>query len=137
MIDPQDREAFATALFLAAQCMGRTLDEGVPDAFFDALSELSLDDFRAAARRVVREAEFLTVKALLDAHRRNRREGVKLIGGVPHRWMEGTGWIEVVEGPARGLGEAPRRRSLGPTKPETVGEVMAQWMTKVEPKEGK
>lgn len=115
MKDPDDRVAFAEALYLLAETLGGKLSEVAVNGYWQVLHRISLEAFRGACDRALGEEEFMPKpKDLL----RLARVTTKIEGGRTWHWMEGGGWLPE---------ERPVRRRLGPTEPESIAAVMESW----------
>jgi hypothetical protein len=104
-MDERDRPAFASGLAALAANARAELDETQIELLWTALAdEMSIEQFRVAAVRALRELEFFPSVAEL---RRFARPSVRIIDGRPHVWAgEGTGWVEW-HGPLRALEGRP------------------------------
>src|SRR5581483_11932867 len=94
MKDPDDRKAFAEALYVVAETLGAKLSDVALEGYWRVLETMPLASLRIACDRALRECEFMPrPKELLDLAKPARvlpyplpwRDPVKQLGAVDAR----------------------------------------------------
>lgn len=129
MRDPEDREAFGLTIQGLAANFRVEETEALLHVMWMGLEDMPIDRFLAAAKRALKECEFMPSVAEL---RRLATPTQKLIGGKPYRFMMGVGWIEDHCPPARlALASPSRPRERNGGAPMHAGAIVGEVVSRL------
>lgn len=130
MRDPEDRQAFGLTIQGLAANFRVEQTEPLLHVMWMGLEDIPVDRFLAAAKRALKECEFMPSVAEL---RKLASPTHKLIGGKPCRFMMGVGWIEDHCPPAElRLSSPPRPRERNGGAPMHAGAIVGEVVARLE-----